>query len=73
MRANETHFLFKMLSSELEFVGDFGSNVLEADRGSRNALEADTIERKPRQLADFYFPLQTIIRSESRELLSVDS
>lgn len=49
-------------SLQFELVGHLGGNVLEADRGARDALEAHPVERKPRQLAHLDFPLDERVR-----------
>lgn len=44
-------------ASQFQLVGNLRRYVLEADRRAREALEADTVERQPRQLAHLHLPL----------------
>lgn len=48
-----THFS----SSQLELVRDLARDVLEADGRARDALEPDSVEREPGQLANLDLPL----------------
>lgn len=46
-----------MHTSQFQFIGDLGGNVLESDAGSRYALESHPVQRQTRELADFDLPL----------------
>ena len=63
--------------SQLQLVGHLTGDVLEADRGARDALEADAVERESRQLADLDLPLdervgaRVAVYTEQQELLAL--
>lgn len=48
-------------SLQLKLICYFGCNVLKGNRCPGDSLEADPIQREPRQLADFHLPLDKAV------------
>lgn len=57
------------VSLQLKLICYFRCNVLKGNRCARYSLEADPIQRQPRQLADFHLPLHEAVLSS----ISVDT
>lgn len=51
------------ITSQTQFVGDFRGNVLEGHGGARYPLEANAVEREPRQLTHLHLPLDQVVAS----------
>ena len=62
---------------QLELVGNLGCDVLEADGGAGDPLEADAVEREPGQLAHLDLPLdeglglRVAVHAQEQEALSL--
>lgn len=51
------------ITSQAQFVGYLGGNVLEGHGGARYPLEAHPVEREARQLTNLHLPLDEVVAS----------